>query len=129
MGQFCHFKRSNPTLINTEHAKYKEKFSQVNSPTKGAEELKFVTTVVHGSLQEKGYANLKYHLIWSLREFFLILLHIHSQVEFENVEIDLNRPKFTKIFSKFYEKQFSPNFYKKKYLHKKKKSIWVNSVI
>ena len=63
LDQFYHFKRSNPTLINTEHAKYKEKFSQVNSPTKGADELKFVTTVVHGSLQDKSYANLKYHLI------------------------------------------------------------------
>ena len=57
------FGRSNPTLINTEQPKYKEKFSRVNSPTKGAEELKFETTVVHGSLQEKGYANPKNHLI------------------------------------------------------------------
>ena len=57
------FERSNPTLINTEQAKYKEKFGRVNSPTKGAEELKFGTTVVHGSLQEKGYTNPKYHLI------------------------------------------------------------------
>ena len=32
------FGRSNPTLINTEQAKYKEKFSRVNSPTKGAQE-------------------------------------------------------------------------------------------
>ena len=57
------FKKSNPTLINTEKAKYKEKFSRVNSPTKGAEELKFGKSVVHGSLQEKGYANPKYHFI------------------------------------------------------------------
>ena len=53
------FGRSNPTVINTEQAKYKEKFSQVNSPTKGAEELKFGTAVVHGSLQEKGLQSLK----------------------------------------------------------------------
>jgi len=42
-----------------EQVKYKEKFSRVNSPTKGAEELKSRTTVVHGSLQERGYANPK----------------------------------------------------------------------
>jgi len=53
------FERSNPSLINTEKAKYKGMFSQVKSPTKEAEELKFGTTVVHGNLQEKGYANLK----------------------------------------------------------------------
>ena len=53
------FERSNPSLINTEKAKYKGKFSQVNSPTKGAEDLKFGTTVVHGSLQEKSFANFK----------------------------------------------------------------------
>ena len=46
-----------------EQVKYKEKFSRVNSQTKGAEELKFGKTVVHGSLQEKGYANPKYHFI------------------------------------------------------------------
>ena len=57
------FERYNFTLINTEEAKYKEKYSRVNSPTKGAEELKFGTTVVHGSLQEKGYTNPKHHLI------------------------------------------------------------------
>ena len=57
------FERSNSILINTEQAKYKEKFSQVNSPTKGAEKLKFGTTVVHGSLQEKSYAKPKNHLI------------------------------------------------------------------
>ena len=56
------FERSNPTLINTEQAKYKEKYSRVNSPTKRAEELNFGKTVDHGSLQEKSYANPNYHL-------------------------------------------------------------------
>ena len=45
-----------------EQAKYKEKFSRVNSPTKEAEELKFSTAVDHGNLQGKSYANPKYHL-------------------------------------------------------------------
>ena len=44
-----------------EQVKYKEKFSRVNLQIKGAEELKFGKTVVHGSLQEKGNANPKYH--------------------------------------------------------------------
>ena len=57
------FERSNPTLVTTEQAKYKEKFNWVNSPNKGAEELKFGKTVVHGSLQEKGCANPKYNFI------------------------------------------------------------------
>ena len=51
----------NPTVINTEQAKYKEMFGRVNSPTKGAEKLRFGTTVVHGSLQEIGYTNIENH--------------------------------------------------------------------